>query len=215
MVMTHWMRTMHDAILVGIGTAINDDPQLNVRHLPPLPGDCPYSYHLPRPVILDTNLRLPSGCKLLKNYSKGGGRRPWIVCSYPNQASEDSVVETAAWLERKKALEHAGAYIVEVPKSERNLVAIPALLRTLHDLGIRSLMVEGGARVIRAFLATAGSASEETLDESSDGSPPNLVDMVIVTVAPMLVGANGVGYGSDLLAEKVRICLVRVHVRWM
>ena len=32
MVMAHWMRSLHDAILVGIGTAVNDDPQLNSEH---------------------------------------------------------------------------------------------------------------------------------------------------------------------------------------
>ncbi len=59
-------------------------------------------------------------------------------------------------------------------------------------LGIRSLMVEGGASVIRAFLTAAGSSA----------SP--VVDTVIVTVAPVLVGNEGVGYGSDLLADAVR-----------
>lgn len=31
MIMTHWMRTMHDGLMIGVGTALNDDPQLNSR----------------------------------------------------------------------------------------------------------------------------------------------------------------------------------------
>lgn len=31
MIMTHWMRTMHDGIMIGVGTAVNDDPQLNSK----------------------------------------------------------------------------------------------------------------------------------------------------------------------------------------
>jgi riboflavin biosynthesis pyrimidine reductase len=55
------------------------------------------------------------------------------------------------------------------------------MLLALRKNGIRSLMVEGGARIIDSFLAT-----------------PALVDNVIVTVAPTFVGKQGVGYsGAD------------------
>ncbi|CAA7264850.1 unnamed protein product [Cyclocybe aegerita] len=174
MVMTHWMRTMHDGILVGIGTALNDDPQLNVRHLAPPSGSGPH--HLPRPIIIDTHLGLLPTCKLLANFQNGTGRRPWIVCSSISPEVEEDKQQ------RKGMLEEAGAKIIELPLSPRSsppgYLPVPLILKALRDLGVCSLMVEGGARIIASFL-----------------SEP-VVDALIVTIAPVLVGDAGVGYQS-------------------
>lgn len=67
-------------------------------------------------------------------------------------------------------------------------ISIPDLLSTLRGLDIYSLMVEGGARVIQSFLATEASCH-------------GCIDMVIITVAPTLVGDDGVGYGATLLSS--------------
>ncbi|KAF8518605.1 dihydrofolate reductase-like domain-containing protein [Gautieria morchelliformis] len=158
---------MHDGILVGIGTVLNDDPQLNVRHLPA--QDEPYP--LPRPIVLDTDLRLSTSCKLLKNYQQRLGRRPWVVCN-DVFSPEKSL--------RKQALEEAGAKIIQVIQGPDRL-SINSLLTTLHKLGIKSLMVEGGQRVISSFLSHQDAESER------------VVDVLIVTVAPTFVGAKGVG----------------------
>ncbi|KAF5368408.1 hypothetical protein D9758_002165 [Tetrapyrgos nigripes] len=182
MVMTHWMRTMHDAIMIGIGTAFNDDPQLNTRHLPPRPPNPAQNghdkpYHLPRPVILDTHLRFSPTSKLLKNYQQGSGRRPWVFCS-----------SDAPDVKRKQdALEQAGARIIQISGVEDGHLSLPAVLKSLHDMGIRSLMVEGGARVIRSFFSASTSS--------------RLVDSIIVTVAPTFVGDDGVGYSYDSALE--------------
>ncbi|GJE89464.1 RibD family protein [Phanerochaete sordida] len=182
LVMTHWMRTMHDAIMVGIGTALNDDPQLNTRHVPPLPEGHPHKYHLPRPVILDADLNLLPECKLLTNYAAGTGRRPWIIAVPPTRNCVD-------WGLRRHDLEVAGAKVIEVER-ENGRVSLPSMLKALRKLGVRSLMVEGGARVIQSFLA----ASTEKA---------RLVDTVIVTVAPVFVGDEGVGYGANLSSSSV------------
>ncbi|KAI0692946.1 dihydrofolate reductase-like domain-containing protein [Cytidiella melzeri] len=191
MVMTHWMRTMHDAILVGIGTALNDDPQLNTRHLPALPAGTAQRYHLPRPVILDSHLRLSPTCKLLMNYREGRGRRPWVFGSMPT-----SKVEMSNWNSRKDALERAGARVHSVP-SEDGYISLSELLEALKTLGIRSLMVEGGARVIQSFLKETQSCA--------GGTAIPVVDTVIITVAPIIVGAGGVGYVCDLTAQLAKL----------
>ena len=67
-------------------------------------------------------------------------------------------------------------------------ISIPNLLHTLRTLGIRSVMAEGGARVIQSFLAT-----------------PNSVNTIIVTVAPVFVGVQGIGYELKPTAGKVRL----------
>jgi riboflavin biosynthesis pyrimidine reductase len=117
---------MHDAIMIGIGTAVNDDPQLNstsvyptvwvlgvvmylsARHLPlPQNGQI---HPLPRPVILDTDLRLPLTCKLLKNYAAGSGRQPWLVTRTPASSS----INAQEWNYRRSSLEEAGARVILV-----------------------------------------------------------------------------------------------------
>ncbi len=86
-------------------------------------------------------------------------------------------------------------------------IAITALLSTLHELGVRSVMVEGGARVIRAFLSAAAAAHRSAVSGSgdTDTKKEKAVDALVVTVAPTLVGAAGVGYGTELLADAVRV----------
>ncbi|KAG2120600.1 dihydrofolate reductase [Suillus discolor] len=180
MLMTHWMRTKHDAILVGIGTALNDDPQLNSRHIP----EDERPSHLPRPVILDTNLRLRPDCKLLKNYRERKGRRPWVICD-ANLTPDDG---------RKSILEDAGARVIGVPSVDGGscFIVIPDLLKVLYNFGIKSLMVEGGATVIGSFLA-----------ECARTKPNTIIDTLIITIAPMLIGDDGVGYGEKLLATQI------------
>ena len=125
--LTHRIRAHHDAILVGIGTVIADDPQLTVR-LVRGPN--------PQPVIVDSRLRFPPWAKLLR-----GERRPWIATT---EAADPG---------RQAALEAAGARVFRLPAGPDGLVSLPALLTYLNRLHIRSLMVEGGATVISNFLA--------------------------------------------------------------
>ncbi len=125
--LTHQLRASHDAILVGIGTVLADDPRLTVR-LVPGPD--------PQPVVLDTHLRFPPSARLLQS-----GRAPWIA------AKDTADPGQLASLRAK------GATIWSLPVDEMGLVSLPALLGRLKDQGVNSLMVEGGARVITNFLA--------------------------------------------------------------
>jgi 3,4-dihydroxy 2-butanone 4-phosphate synthase/GTP cyclohydrolase II len=142
---THELRAAHDAILVGIGTLLADDPRLTVRHA--------RGTH-PQPVVLDSALRFPSTAKLLSHPT----RRPWIVTT-PRAGRED-----------EHRIENAGGVVVRVAAGRDGRVDLSALLGTLYQRGIRSLMVEGGAAVITSFLAA------------------ELVDRVAITVAPVYVG---------------------------
>jgi len=146
-----------------------------VRHLPHPPAT---PYNLPRPVIIDTHLRLSPTCKLLKNYQNGTGRRPWVIGSSV-ESGESKLSEDLDKLLRRRTLEEAGARIIQIPPrkdSNSPQLSIPEILKVLKDLGICSLMVEGGAKVIGSFLAES------------------IVDVLIITVAPVLVGSDGITY---------------------
>ncbi|KAN0100400.1 Dihydrofolate reductase-like domain containing protein [Tylopilus felleus] len=194
MLMTHWLRAMHDAIVVGIGTALNDDPQLNVRLLPDAARQ---DITLPRPVVLDSHLRLRTDCKLLKNYRDGKGEQPWVFCaSDPECASPERSA-------RKSALEAAGAVVYEIP-CVSGFLSIPAFLQKLYENNIRSVMVEGGASVINAFMYQAS-------QPRGPGESP-VIDSLIVTVAPILVGDDGLGYTVGASGDKLSLPGF-VHVR--
>lgn len=143
--LTHQLRASHDAILVGIGTVLADNPRLNVRLV---------NGANPRPIVVDSSLRLPLDCKLVKEAS----RQPWIFTRQEPDA------------DRLRAIEKAGAAVFPiVPRSEK-WVDLDGVLTKLAELSVSSLMVEGGARIITSFLMG------------------RLVDYLVITVAPVLVG---------------------------
>lgn len=129
---THHLRSLHDGILVGIGTVLADDPQLTVRLV---------EGRNPQPVILDSGLRTPPQARIMRVEREG--LRPWIAAAQPVDP------------DRRKALEKAGGRVLELPAASTGSVDLAALLRCLAESGINSLMVEGGARVISSFFGQA------------------------------------------------------------
>lgn len=125
--LTHRLRASHDAILVGIGTVLSDNPRLNVRLV---------NGNNPRPVVVDSRLRLPLNCRLLC----GDASPPWIV----TRENPDK--------ERVKALEGLGAKVIPLASNARGQVELRAVLQKLAELEVDSLMVEGGSRIITNFL---------------------------------------------------------------
>lgn len=125
--MTHRLRSSHDAILVGIGTVLADNPRLTARY-----GFQPN----PTPVVLDSFLRTPPGAALL-----GGPVRPLVVTS-PEHA--------AAGAER---FPEGQAELLGIPLSSPGQIDLGSLLSTLRsEFDMQSVMVEGGARIAASFL---------------------------------------------------------------
>ncbi|WP_027167963.1 bifunctional diaminohydroxyphosphoribosylaminopyrimidine deaminase/5-amino-6-(5-phosphoribosylamino)uracil reductase RibD [Mesorhizobium sp. WSM3224] len=123
------MRAEADAILVGIGTALEDDPALTVR----LPG---LENRSPARIILDRQIRLPETSKLVS----GVDRVPLYIASC-----------LEADPQRRATLERAGVRFIGT-ETYSGEVALPELLEDLAALGMASVLVEGGAKVAEAFL---------------------------------------------------------------
>ncbi|WP_390624974.1 bifunctional diaminohydroxyphosphoribosylaminopyrimidine deaminase/5-amino-6-(5-phosphoribosylamino)uracil reductase RibD [Pseudorhizobium xiangyangii] len=119
----HVLRAETDAILVGIGTALADDPELTVR-LPGLEGRSPVR------IVLDRGLDLPPTSKL---------------ASTARHVPVLNVTISPSGPQRQEQLQEAG---VEVLEAEN----LHTLLNALAARGLSSLLVEGGAGVARNFL---------------------------------------------------------------
>jgi len=125
----HRLRAESDAIVVGVTTALRDDPALTVRLERPWPRE-PYR------VVLDTNARLGPDARLVH---AGTPARAIVV------------VGDAAPSPRVTALENAGVTVLRCPAQEGR-VDVTALVARLFELDVRAVLVEGGGETHAAFL---------------------------------------------------------------
>lgn len=170
--LAHTLRTSHDAVMVGIGTVLADDPRLTVRLV---------SGRDPLRVVVDSTLRTPLTAAVLADGAASGTLL---------------AVTAAADPARVDAMRALGARVLRVAAVGDGRVDLPALLAALRRQGIASLMVEGGARLITGLLRA------------------QLVDRMVVTVAPKLLGAGieAVGdLGITALADAIRLDHVTVE----
>lgn len=126
----HGLRAQHDAIVVGVGTALADDPELTCR----LPGLIPRS---PVRIVVDPRLRLPLTSRVIQTASK---TPTWIVTYADADRS------------RRAVLKECGVELIDLaPAGDRP--DMTEMLRALADRGITRVLVEGGGRLTGALLA--------------------------------------------------------------
>jgi GTP cyclohydrolase II len=159
----HAMRAGCDAVLVGARTLLQDDPQLTVRMVP---GASPMR------VVLDSTLRTPLTAKVLSDDAA-----TLILC----RPDADPA--------RRRELAATGVMVRDVAGGPEGL-RITDVLRLLRSLGVASLLVEGGGRVITSLLQAGA------------------VDRVVVSVSPTIIGTgvDAVGpLGVTRIAEGIRL----------
>lgn len=167
---SHALRAACDAVLVGIGTVVRDDPELTVRMVP---GASPMR------VVLDSTLRTPVAARVLS----ADAATVLLTTARSAPAGRD-------------ALRSCGVD-VKVVAAGPDGVDLAAGLRALRELGVTSLLVEGGARVITSMLAA------------------RLVDRLVVSTASKIIGAGTEAVGDlriDRVSDGITLTNRRVHV---
>ena len=125
----HAMRGRHDAVMVGVGTVLTDDPELTCR----IPGF--RSAPLVR-IVADSHLRTPPASRLVR----GAGPQPlWLL----HRDDADPA--------RKRALTEAGARLIEVPGADAG-IDLKAALAALAGAGITRVLAEGGGTLAAGLL---------------------------------------------------------------
>lgn len=183
----HILRAECDGILVGIGTALADDPVLNCR----LPG---LGHRSPVRIILDTSARLPLDSNLVATAAEVP---LWLL------------VAADADPDRTEALASAGCTVIRLARPKDGRIEPQAAVRALGQRGITKLMVEGGSAIARAFL-DADLADEVIISQSElvigeGGIPPfgdRGVDLVSQDPGYRTVGQRTVG--ADTMTHYVR-----------
>ncbi|RDI59838.1 bifunctional diaminohydroxyphosphoribosylaminopyrimidine deaminase/5-amino-6-(5-phosphoribosylamino)uracil reductase RibD [Microvirga subterranea] len=125
----HLMRAHADAIMVGVGTVLADDPLLNVR----LPG---LEARSPIRIVVDSHLRTPPGSRVI---GTAGQVPTWIVAA------------TAAPVEAEQELVARGAEVLRVPGDAQGHVALDEMLRLLGARGLTRVFCEGGLALADAL----------------------------------------------------------------
>jgi diaminohydroxyphosphoribosylaminopyrimidine deaminase / 5-amino-6-(5-phosphoribosylamino)uracil reductase len=128
--MVHALRLSHDAVMVGVGTVLADDPDLRARDIG--------AGHQPLRIVLDAGLRTPSGSRLVQTAQENP---VWIV--------HDAGEAPAA----AQALTKAGVLLVPVTAGLPGPQRAVAALRALADKGVTRILSEGGATLAASLLA--------------------------------------------------------------
>ena len=121
--MSHKLRSQYDAIMVGIGTILMDDPKLTVRKV---------KGTIPKRVVLDSQLRIPLDANVLADDHPG---KTIIVTT--SSASKEKITRIV----------DRGSTVLVLNADERGWIPQDLLWKELGDLGITSIMVEGGSSV--------------------------------------------------------------------
>ena len=175
--LTHTLREIHDALLIGIGTFESDNPTLNCRSEHP---------HHPRPVILDPNFRIAitAESKVLQAASKLKGKYPIVMV-------KKDIADCMK--EKKMRLSAMGCIIVTYHGGTTDAETWIDIFETLsRSEDINSIMVEGGAKIIQSLLS---------LEKA-------LFDTLIVTVAPLYIGGDGVAIDAPEMKQELD------HIQW-
>lgn len=160
--MTHYLRSKHDAIMVGIGTVLADDPKLNCRY---------ESGKSPRPVILDPSAKWQYHKSQLRQiYDSHQGLAPFIIIDETAKPSPEDI---------KILNEQNGKYIKLPLNKEEPSDNWKIITQSLYDLGLKSVMIEGGAKIINDLLIYKKDSQ-------------SIIDSLIITIGPVFLGNQGV-----------------------
>jgi len=158
----HRTRANHDGVMIGVGTLLRDNPHLTVRHV---------NGKSPARIIVDSTARTPPNANIFRT-------SPNIIIAVSSRAPKH----------RLRRLQQAGAKIIQAGRFQVNL---RTLMARLHQLGIRSVLLEGGGTLNWSMLSN------------------RLVDDVVLTIAPFIIG----GYRATTLVDGEGIAKVNRAIR--
>jgi 2,5-diamino-6-(ribosylamino)-4(3H)-pyrimidinone 5'-phosphate reductase len=192
--MTHFLRSTHDAILVGVRTAIADDPGLNCRLSGAGGYGGPGQRWQPRPIIIDPSGRLiiRPEMKILQVANRGWAKAPWIIVG-PNVNLHPVAVSTLK--------SHGGEYLMINDVDQYGRIGWEGIFQVLFRENIKSIMIEGGGLVLSELLSRRYLPS---------------IDSVITTVVPTFLGKGGVEVSPHTEYDSNRMILQNrlQQVRW-
>ena len=161
---THRLRAQSEAILVGINTVLIDDPSLTRRLVR---GKNPVR------VVIDPKLKIPLSSKVLKT-----------------SKTMKTIIITTKRATKKKMYEitKKNTEIFILPSKDKGNIDIRDIIRILYKKGVKSLLVEGGSRVISSFLKL------------------KLVDKIVAIIAPKILG-SGTDSVRDIGIKNIKLAL--------
>lgn len=165
LIRVHKLRKEVDAIMIGINTLLSDDSRLTVHKIESKPEDNPTR------IVVDSNAKTPLTARILNNDA------PTII-AVSEKADKDKIIK----LEKK-------AKVIITGDKQVNLID---LMQNLKNLGINSLMLEGGSTLNFSMIKSG------------------LVDEVRVCIAPMIAGGSNAitlvgGEGFDYMADSKKL----------